>query len=476
MQNVRKILSLMLSFALVFSALVCVSIPVSADSVMTVLTDGFENSTSANILTGSYFRRFPREDKGQYSDVFAHKNDDDTLVSDIELFRLIEDGDNTVLEMSHKKDDGTTYSGFLAVKTKSIAYTDGLVVKFSYDIKFNSFATSVQQQQNSADLRYFCMVREDVGGFSLMETADGAEGSANKLQKYNDSSSAGFYPEVDKWYRVIAQVDENGDLTSVLVDKDTQEIVISNTVSGAYQDGDKVQFTAAKLLGMKKATLEGETKLQLDNAELISYDPAEVAANVTNGTFETDAVEIKRNETISFSFDQPVTGNLILKKGDETVSGVTTVPNTMKDKLTLNYSGLLDRNTTYTVSFEGLTNSGDLPCEYPDVTFTTEDLHVWNDVEIDTPSADGTKTAITFTLEDAYGYEVVSGGMMAMLYRDNKLIGVDMVVLNNQNITSAITKSFNFGGQPQAGDTVRLMLVDTAETLVPFAVGSRVIE
>ncbi len=482
MKNAKKILSLVLSLVLVFSVSAFAGISVGAEAGMEVYTDDFENSVTSKISLGSYFRRFPRRDQGQSSDVFAHYNEDSinedcaegSLVSDIELFRIMEEGDNKVLEMDHKKDDGTTYSGNLVVKTKSLTYSEGQIVNFSYDIKFNSFATKVQQ--NGADLRYFCMLREDVGGFSLLETAEGAEGSPNKLQKYNDASTEGFCPEVGKWYRAVAQVGTDGSLTTILLDTATDEVVLSNTISGAYADGDKVQFTAVKLLGLKKAESEGRTTVWLDNAELVTYNPAEVAPNVSKASVESETTDIRRNTELSFSFDQPVSGDLILKKGNETVEGVTTSSNTMRDKLTLNYSGILDRKTTYTVSFSALTNDGGLPCGYEDVTFTTEDLHIWNDVLIDTPSADGTKTAITFILEEEYGYEVVSGGMMAMLYRDNKLIGVDMVVLENQDITSAITKSFSLGGQPQAGDTVRLMLVDTAESLVPFAVGSLIIE
>lgn len=473
MQNVRKILSIVLSFTLVFSAFGIISLPVSATSAMTVLTDDFENSTNNNISVGSYFRRFPREDKGQYSDVFAHKNDDDTLVSDIELYRIIEENGNKILEMSHQKDDGTVYSGHLIAKSKSIPYSEGQIVQFSYDIRFTSFATSVKQ--NDADLRYFCMLREDVGGFSLLETADGAEGSPNKLQNYNESSSVGFLPEVGKWYRAIAQVNADGSLTTTLLDTQNDLVLLTNTVADAYASGDKVQFTAIKLWGLKKAVSEGRTTVQLDNAKLLYYMPGEVAPNVSKANVNSGEVEVKRNIDINFSFDQPVSGNLILKKDGETVEGTTTVPNAMRDKLTLNYSGLLERNSQYTVSFAGVVNDGGLSCEYSDVTFTTEDLHVWNDVSISTPSADGTKTAITFTLDEEYGYEVVSGGMMAMLYRGNKLIGVDMAVLENQDITSAITKSFSLGCQPQTGDTLRLMLVDTAESLVPFAVGSLVI-
>ena len=223
-------------------------------------------------------------------------------------------------------------------------------------------------------------------------------------------------------------------------------------------------------------TIDNYTVVQVDNAEIAIYNPSELPANLTMASIENGASEVSRNAEISFGFDQAVSGDLILKKGDDTVEGVTTDYSATREKITLNYGGMLDRNTTYTISFSEILNDGELPCEYPDVTFTTEALHIWNDIEIESTDADGTKTEITFTLGDCYGYEVVSGGMVAMLYRDSKLIGMDMVVLDNKDITSAVTESFNLRQEPQTGDTVRLMLMDIEESFVPFAVGSIVIE
>lgn len=478
MNKINKILSLAVCVILVFSVIGSATISVSADPEMTIYIDNIDGGRTRS-KRSSYPTAAYTEEK---SDVFISNVGYGAIT--IQEIGTNEDGSvNKVLKTSHyRDDDGKTINDKIALKSREITYNAGEVIRFSMDIRFISLTNECTTANPDTDSRFFYMLRNvnDKGGFALNESSEGANGAANKLQAYNAGNSAYLTPVVDKWYRAIAVVEADGSYTTSILDTETDEIIISNTVDGLYDDGDTFQIYPIHFPKIRQGSgttmiynLDTYTRVQIDNTEIAIYDPSELPANVTKVSVEDTATQISRNKEISVNFDQAVSGNLILKKGGETVPGVSTVPNAMKNKLTLNYGGMLDRNTTYTISFSEIVNGGGLPCNYyPDITFTTEDLHIWNDIEIDQPTADGTNTALTFTLGESYGYTVVSGGMMAMLYRDNKLVGIDMVDLTNQNVTSAITKSFNLGGQPQAGDTVRLMLVDTVGSLVPFAVGS----
>lgn len=478
MNKINKILSLAVCVILVFSVIGSATISVSADSEMTIYKDNIDGAK-----TRENSNSYPVESYGESFDVFVNNTGYSAFA--VQEIGTNEDGSvNKVIKASHyrvKNDVLSTINDNLALKSRAIPYNAGEVIRFSMDIRFNSLTTecTVVDPANT-DSRFFYMLRnvKNKGGFALNESSDGANGAPNKLQAYNGENSSYLTPVVDKWYRAIAEVGADGSYTTSILDTETDQIVLSNTVNGLYDDGDTFQIYPVHFPKIRSGSstmlyeLDSYTVVQVDNAEIAIYNPSELPANVSKVSVENTATQITRNKEISVNFDQAVSGNLILKKGDEPVTGVTTSYNAMRNKLTLNYGGMLDRNTTYTISFSNLLNDGGLPCNYPDITFTTEDLHIWNDIEIDPPTADGTNTALTFTLGESYGYTVVSGGMMAMLYRDNKLVGIDMVDLTNQTVTSAITKSFNLGGQPQPGDTVRLMLVDTVGSLVPFAVGS----
>lgn len=481
MKKTNKILSLVISTAMAFSFVCSTGISASADAEMIVYKDNFDTGKTRENSTS-----YPVESyAGDSTEVLAY-NAGYSAICVQEIGVNEDESVNKVIKASHYRvKDGVeqTINDKVALQTREITYNTGEVIRFSMDIRFNSLSTQCTNASGNNE-RFFYMLRnvKGKGGFALNETSDGADGAANKLQAYNAGDSAYLTPDIDKWYRAIATVGADGSYTTSILDPETDEIVLSNTVDSLYDQGDIFQINPIHFVKIRQGsstmlyTIDNYTVVQVDNAEIAIYNPSELPAKVTKASIENPSSEISRNAEISFSFDQAVSGDLILKKGGETVEGVTTDYNTTRDKVTLNYGGMLDRNTTYTISFAEILNDGDLPCEYPDVTFTTEDLHIWNDIEIDAPTSDGTNTEVTFTLGECYGYEVVSGGMMAMLYRDNKLIAIDMVGLDNEDITSAVTESFNFGQQPQTGDTVRLMLMDIEESFVPFAVGSIVIE
>lgn len=399
-------------------------------------------------------------------------NADYTMTSDV--FRSIRDGNgfsfgereegNQVLEIFN-------VNGDVHHRTRSFMRAANQAVRFSYDIRFVSIGTTITLN------RYLQMVTNNAGGFTL--TASEGTAYVVPFNTYTDVST-GFAPEINKWYKVVAQVGTDGILTSYFIDADTGEILATSAGSSAFAAANaSVYFRGANFTGTKNNNPNNETtKVQMDNAELIIYNPSNYLPEMTTTSADGDA--LPRNIKLTFGFDLPVKlGTVALKQGEITVNGTNAFLSGMDNTLNLTYPGLLERGKEYTVSFDGFTSKDDTPISIGDVTFTTEDLHSWNDVLIDSVtvnSVDNTKTDITFNLSEKYSYTVFSGSVLAALYRDGQMIGVDMLTLNNQNVTSAVTKSFTLGTSPAAGDKVMLIQVDTVGNILPLASGEITIE
>ncbi len=389
------------------------------------------------------------------------------------VYTLIDDGTNTgnqVLQSYTSSASGVNVYN----RTREIKRQETQMIRFSFDVKFPTIGTEITTN------RYLYLGREGGGGSFTLALDSNKRPYIVPYETYTDLST-GTMIDTDKWYAVTVVVGVDGWVNSYFSEKDSDVVLVTSASTGVASTAG-ASFSLSGAYQSKVSADEianSKTTVWLDNAKLMVYTPANYLPEMIATSAVGDA--LPRNIKLTFDFDLPVTlGTVTLKQGETTVAGTSASLNGMGDKLTLTYTGLLERGKDYTVSFEGFTSkdSGSAISIDP-VSFGTEDLHSWNDVligSVTVNTGDNTKTDITFTLSEEYCYGVFSGGVLAALYRDGQMIGVEMQTLDNQNVASAITKSFTLGTSPMAGDKVMLMQVDTVGNILPLASGEFTVE
>lgn len=270
----------------------------------------------------------------------------------------------------------------------------------------------------------------------------------------------------DRWYRVVLRLTKEGLKKGYIYD-DTGSVI----AQGTYER------YGVKTLHAVSIKAGSGMEVILDNTRLKHYDKNNAPSLIESDCSVIDNAEgVQRNKTLSFVFDQEITSDSaisITRADGEEITEITSITTTKRynDTLILNYNGLLDRNTEYVISFADVSN-GTQTCGTADISFTTEDLHIWNDVVVSSAEAnedDGALTNITFEIGDKYGYSVFTGSVMAVLYQDGKMLKEDIKPLLNTP-TGELTVSFALGTLPSDYD-IGIILLDLGAGPIPLAGG-----
>ncbi len=348
------------------------------------------------------------------------------------------------------------------ITTKSLNVTElgHTIAEVSYDLMINSNPTTDKEVLIAGAGGYagkplFKISKID-GTYMIMQTDDGS------------SYEEAFVHETDTWYKVVVRSDMSTRYAWILDENGT--ILAESTVS----DASRAKNTCTVAFVKGGAT---GASIYIDNAVFRSYDPENAAPSLVSSSVEEDATDVQRNTKLTFTFDQPITDDSVvtLTRADEeaiTEITVTSVEKKSYNTLVLNYTGLLDRKTEYVISFEDVSN-GSLACADDPLSFTTEDLHIWNDVVLSSaePNEDNSAlTDITFEISEEYGYPTFSGSVMAVVYQNDKMINADIKPLTNA-ATGELTVSFSLGALP-SDRKIALILLDVEDGPVPLAGGT----
>lgn len=355
--------------------------------------------------------------------------------------------------------------------------TPGSIVEFSHDFCIlrepnNTYIDTSNEWKNgrvqlgtSADGAHLLNL-EYVGG---TESEGKISGGDWKFKDYSSGNTVDY--EVGTWYNItVRQLPLSG-----------REYVVTDAITGEeIISGEHPTYSYPgyfNLLRLDSAYLTDETqtfKIAFDNAKLKVYDPT-----VTSATLEihnVDTTDMARNKKLNFHFSQPVSGDLVLTKTEDgSIVDTDTIVSVLGD-LTLSWDGMLERKKEYSLSFGDITN-GTLQCDLSPIVFTTEDLHIWDDIEISPVSAttDSTPITVGLKLNDKYNYPNFTGSVIATVYKDDIMIGMDMISLTNENTSSIINKSFQLGSIP-SGATLELTLLDVVNSPIPLAVGQVIVQ
>lgn len=421
--------------ALISAVLVFAALPASAE----LYTDNFEQHTAEK----STFNYYPT-DTGKTSDVFT---DAGKWCSAFSLVKRtgVSGQESMMLRLSAANSDSAN------LPIRSIKHKEGQIVRFTYDIYFDSLpansanATSIGYTDSNYNLRL------GIGDSSVMKT--GWEGKQYTLSE-------------DVWYKVIATVTGNGTQTISLTNPLTEEVYLLSDAK-TYSEDATIGLVAVSLSWAAPSAV-----ILIDNAELMVYNPADSNPVLIESTVLENEDNVQRNKVFTFKFDQEIAANPTVEfktKDGADVPGVQ-VEKVGYNTITVSYTGLLERNEDYVLSFTGVSNGMNESTD--EIYFATEDLHIWNDIPIAsavTNEDDATKTDVTFTIGEKYGYSVFSGSVMAVVYQDGKMIEADIKPLNNVAV-GELKQSFALGTVP-ADAKIGIILLDVEKGPIPLAGG-----
>ncbi len=448
----KRILAFLMCLAVAMTF--CPMVLAESESGFSVM-DNFDSLEIADTA----FAKYPNESLGQTSDVFIPSSNTQ------KGFKIVEtegaDGNITnVLEVMNSNADYVNLPF-----SDSFVHQDGLVTQFSYDIKFTKVPGDHPASRQMTGTLFF-----KYGGNGFKNN-----GQDSVLTAPGNSSSITL--EKNLWYTLIGKVGADGKLSTYLLDAKTGDALLETETSKRFTDGGAFGLTAISFQP-NNGVLADNTKVyiacQIDNAKVVQYDPT-MPPEIASASIENGETEVIRNKTLTFNFNQGLASDsyVTLTSENDDVIGCS-VSASAFGKLTVSFDELLERKTTYTLSLAGVKNESNVAYEAESITFTTEDLHIWNDVEILSVSAEDT-TQISFTLSDIYGYPTFSGMVMAAAYEGGKMTGLDLVELSDVSTESELTKSFNIGSI-SAGAEIQLMLLDKENGPIPLASGKTVVQ
>lgn len=485
MRKHSRIISCVVSFGLILSLW---GIPgtIDADAAWTPVeelvitkgtpnTSGYSTATISNygLLTDNFDHLVPVENsagKSHYSkiDENGFKFLDEYKSMSGEIFRLIsgENADETkssMLEVTPTNDFNLRRQ--CTIPSDAAGY-------FKYDIKFTALPDS------NTDFNTTFMLALGYGNASSVGVGyDASTGKAYfcayKKDNFTSRPSDAVDVEKDRWYTFVYRItNSNGDKTWKI-----ESTVYDAKTGGVVYSASNSNWEALISFSCTGISAQGDVKFHLDNMEFYVGKKEGEAPIITSVSVKNEASEITRNLPLIAYFNESVTGDLKLYKensegGFDAVTTTCTSIGVNGKKLI--YTGLLDKNTRYKISMENIADSDNNPCVTQEIIFTTENLKEWKPVEIaevTTTVEEGiTSTQIKFTIASPSGYDKFDGAILAAWYSGDEMKGLGSVI-KSFTAGSTISETFDFGGVPQAGDTIRIMQFDASVCLIPLASG-----
>ncbi len=373
-----------------------------------------------------------------------------------------------VLQLSTKMDGNA-----VSLHTKSLNYSAGHEVLLNAEFCVKSFGDHPELLVDSYRASLGSRVDFSAMFIYISYCADGSAGPGVYFVRQDPGGGTKHVLapcETDVWYSMMVLQTATG--RTIRLAKPDGTVVFDETLSVAPKATENVMV--ARLAAFKASNaVTTKIDMQFDNAVLSRIDPTNDIPSCVAASIDDQAKAVKRNQKLAFSFDQRVNGTPVLLADGVPVGG-TSVLQTGPCDIELCYDGLLNKNTTYTVQLSGVTNSAGRACDAADITFTTESLHLWNDIDVlNIAAGSGDNVIVDFSISDTYGYQSFSGAVLAAVYADGMMKAVDMVLLNNASTKDPITESFSLGGLPGEGETLSLMLLDVDGAPIPLAVGTK---
>ncbi|MBE7036498.1 MAG: hypothetical protein E7403_04315 [Ruminococcaceae bacterium] len=334
--------------------------------------------------------------------------------------------------------------------------TDDIAV-ISFDLKIPAMPTGLAADTNIVTLGMW--PHNGSTGMEVKYSVTG--GSASFISGANSVAV-----DTNAWYHVVVMKDSsaggNGKITLL---NESGTLLLTKNVwmapGGAYD-----RFTPFF------ANAASGVSILVDNLALDYFDKSSATPELKSSTLTDGATGVLRNQTFRFTFNQALhSDSVIAVTGGNTNPVVVSKP--VANYIDISFTGLLERNTTYTVSFAGVKNASGTACTDASISFTTEDVHVLSAPVVGdvTPVTDVT-TKVAFTLSDPYNYPKFTGIVAAAVYDvNNSLLGFDLLSVADVTMGTETELTFSFG--LTNAQKVKIMAFDYANGLMPLAVGEK---
>ena len=219
----------------------------------------------------------------------------------------------------------------------------------------------------------------------------------------------------NKWYTVSSFVDGSGNLKVYLLDRDTQEILISASCPGKIGVGKSYYFHALQL-PIKKAA-DGYFTAQFDNFKTGIYDVTASTPAIASSTLGNDAEDVSvLTKSVTVVFDQEVSSvDAVLKaEGKDDITCTATKESKKLNTYLISWTDDLANDTVYTLDLSSTTNSAGLTAgEAAKINFRTEEagiIKVTDDFETNGVSTFGYNTKNNSGVHQYPDIQLTTGG------------------------------------------------------------------
>ncbi|MBR7163370.1 MAG: Ig-like domain-containing protein [Clostridia bacterium] len=455
----KKILSIILAFALILSTL-----PAFALTAGTAETDGFESATLGPVDLASGYTDSSvwaiTDTNTQKVTYFTGTLTDDRITLTVK--KESADSANQVMELTQLATGSCS-----GVTTKYTKFSDG------FDAVYTTFKFKIPAENGTG--QWFITAGATGNSYYTDQGLIGIR-SGNKIYKsdsdssksamgYVDSTSGKTYQR-DTWYTVLVKTTKTGAEAYVYGDNG---ILQQNTITGNFK-GSRVGVmyrTNDYLVPANGFTI------QLDDAKLLGVQEATDSVRLTGSSVSEGQTEVDRKPVIDLTFDRPMA---------EYTSGITcsdsskafTVKNISDNTLRVAFTDMLDFSTTYTLNFSGVKDMlGHTPDGTTSLSFTTVYLPL-SIYGADTALLKSGSTLegsdLTFSVKNHTGADLPAALMLALYQKTGN--GERLLAVQQQNVIvapDAETLTFALSGKYHDVSKVRLMAFSDMDSLQPIA-------
>ncbi|MBQ4517611.1 MAG: Ig-like domain-containing protein [Clostridia bacterium] len=349
------------------------------------------------------------------------------------------------------------HRSYAYVEFENAMTTDDIAV-ITYDFKISALPTDVE-----ADTTFLTLGQWPHNGSVGIQAKYYV--STGKADFVNGANTVAV--DTSAWYRMIIFKESSapGSGQQFLLD-DSGALLLSKT--NLWMDPISSGYDRFTPFNMSDVGAE----IVVDNLALDYFDKSTATPTLQSSSITSGATNVLRNQTFRFTFNQALhSDSVIAVTGGNTNPVVVSKP--VANYIDVSFTSLLERNTTYTVSFAGVKNASGTACSDASISFTTEDVHVLSAPVVGdvTPVTDVT-TKVAFTLSDPYNYPKFTGIVAAAVYDvNNSLLGFDLLPVADVAMGTETELTFGFGLTD--AKIVKIMAFDYANGLMPLAVGEK---
>ncbi len=313
---------------------------------------------------------------------------------------------------------------------------------------------------------------------TLKPAAPGASNGHDVLIRQGRIDTLGYWGSVrdynftpDMWYTYkfeFANVDGVNQASVYIYDDMGNEVISSGPMPGAKPTNGSDYNGEIRNALVSVYQYNGASTWAIDDVEIITLDPSvPVAVDKDSLPENIGSMHCKPEFDIKFNqfVDMENMDAIVADAAGNTVSAADyIVTPTGDDSAKVTFCNFLNKNTTYTISFNGIEAWSGADASNVTLDFTTEIAHMLSAKDSSIADSDG-KAKVVITFEDTFGYPSTPVRVMAVVYENGMMTKLEYV---NGTVDADGKLEAEFS-TVDADDDVTVLVFDESNSLIPVS-------